>query len=221
VRSESPGCRVHRSVERLRDLDLRLALRIDALETDPLKIERLASRITLDDGRLRLGSLEVVLPGMTLAGDATLDARPARPAWTADLKAERILLPETLASLPLPKPPAGRLNRVSLTAKAQGATARALIASLTGELGAKEAQLRAPAADKQAATPIKLTKPRLTFKSGTSVRLQTALAAGTEQFDLDLTGGRLADLLPKGRGWPTIDVLAKRRSKPQVAEIRG
>jgi uncharacterized protein involved in outer membrane biogenesis len=208
-------------VERLRDLDLNLALRIEGLETDPLKIERLATRATLDDGRLRLGSLDVVLPGITLAGDATLDARQARPAWAADLKAERILLPEALAFLPLAKPPGGRLDRMSLTAKAQGTTARALIASLTGELGAKEAQFRAPAANKQAATPIKLTKPRLTLKPGTSVRLQTALAAAMEQFDLDLTGGRLADLLPQGRGWPKIDVLAKRRSKAQGAEIRG
>ncbi|HSO81525.1 AsmA family protein [Thiocapsa sp.] len=208
-------------VERLRDLDLNLALRIEGLETDPLKIERLAARVTLDDGRLRLGALDVVLPGITLAGDATLDARQARPAWAADLKAERILLPEALAFLPSAKPPGGRLDTVSLAAKAQGATARALIASLTGELGAKEAQFRAPAANKQAATPIKLTKPRLTLKPGTSVRLQTALAAGTEQFELDISGGRLGDLLPKGRGWPKIDVLAKRRSKAQGAEIRG
>uniref|UniRef100_UPI0035939134 AsmA family protein n=1 Tax=Thiocapsa sp. TaxID=2024551 RepID=UPI0035939134 len=208
-------------VERLRDLDLNLALRIKGLETGPLKIERLATRITLDDGRLRLGALDVALPGVTLAGGATLDARQARPAWAADLTAERILLPEALAFLNVAEPPGGRLDRVSLNAKAQGTTARALIASLTGELGAKEVQLRAPGADKQAATPIKLTKPRLTLKPGTSVRLQTALAAGTEQFDLDLTGGRLADLLPKGRGWPRIDVLAKRRFKAQVAEIRG
>ncbi|SDX32763.1 AsmA family protein [Thiocapsa roseopersicina] len=208
-------------VERLRDLDLNLALRIDGLETEALKIERLATRATLDDGRFRLGSLEVVLPGITLTGDATLDARQARPAWTGDLKAERILLPEALAFLPLAKPPGGHLDRASLTAKAQGTTARALIASLSGELGAKEAQFRSPAVDKQAPTPIMLTKPRLTLEPGRSVRLQMALAAAAEQFDLDLTGGRLADLLPKGGGWPKIDVLAKRRSKAQVAKIRG
>jgi uncharacterized protein involved in outer membrane biogenesis len=209
-------------VERLRDLDLRLALRIDGLETDPMRIERLATRVTLDDGRLRLGALEVVLPGVTLAGGATLDARQARPAWTADLTAERIRLPEALAFLHLAKPPGGRLDRVSLNARAQGTTARALIASLAGELGAKEAQLRAPAANRQqAATSITLTKPRLTLKPGASVRLQAALAAGTEKFELDLAGGRLADLLPKGRGWPKIDVLATRRTKTQGAVIRG
>ncbi|WP_170164808.1 AsmA family protein [Thiocapsa rosea] len=209
-------------VERLRNLDLDLALRIEGLETNPLTIERLATRVTLDDGRLRLGSLDVVLPGVALAGEAALDARQARPAWTADLKAERILLPEALAFLHSAKPPGGYLERVSLTAKAQGTTARALIASLAGELRSTQAQLRAPAANKpQAPAAITLTKPRLTLESGTAVRLQTALATGGERFDLDLTGGRLVDLLPQGRGWPKIDVLAKRRSKTKGAEIRG
>lgn len=143
------------------------------------------------------------------------------PAWTADLKAERILLADALAFLPLAKPPGGRLDRVSLIAKAQGTTVRGPIASLAGELGANEAQLRAPTVDRQAPTPITLAKPRLTLEPGTSVRLQTALAAGAEPFDLALTGGQLADLLPQGRGWPKIDVLAKRRSKAQGAEIRG
>jgi uncharacterized protein involved in outer membrane biogenesis len=208
-------------VDRLRDLDLNLALRIEGLDTEALTVERLATRTTLDDGHLRLGSLDVVLPGMTLVGDATFDSRPARPLWTADLKAERILLPDALAFLPSAKPPGGRLDQVFLTAEAQGTTARALIASLGGELGARAVQLKAPAANEWAQTAIKLTGPRLTLKSGGAVRLQTALAAGVEPFDLDLTGGRLADLIPQGKGWPKIDVLAKWRSKAQGAEIRG
>jgi hypothetical protein len=69
------------------------------LDTEALTVERLAIQARLDDRRLRLGSLDVVLPGMTLAGDATFDSRPARPVWTADLKAERIDLPEALAFL--------------------------------------------------------------------------------------------------------------------------
>jgi uncharacterized protein involved in outer membrane biogenesis len=209
-------------VERLRRLDLDVDLTIAGLNGRRGEVGRLATRIRLDEGLMRLDSLRVALPGMTLAGEAALDVRPDRPAWSANLKADPSDLPAAFAFFAsAPPPTVGRLERVSLDAEARGVSARELIESLDAELEIAEVRLGAPSAVKQAADGVRLTRSRLIAKPGRAVQMQTAVAAGGQAFDLDLVGGLPADLLSRENAWPKMDIVARQHSGAQGAEIRG
>jgi hypothetical protein len=53
------------------------------------------------------------------------------------------------------------------------------------------------------------------------VGFKTGLARAGQDMDLTLTGGTLADLLPGGRPWPRLDVVARTRIDRHQLNIRG
>jgi len=208
-------------VDSLSEVDLELALQVRDLDAGRLTVERIATRVTLEDGLLRLDSLRIAWPGMGLAGEVMLDARAGRPVVTAALKANRIALPDAVTFLVSEPRLSGSLDEVSLTAKAQGTSARALLETLDGELRAREARFQAKAAAGPGAGEIRLIQPRLTVGSGAPVRLQAAVNAEGQAFDLGLTGGSLEALLSHDAGWSKLGVLAQRDPTAGGPEIRG
>ncbi len=72
---------------RAMDADVRFAL--DRLDLGPGALESLAplrGHLRLDDGLLRIDELLATTAGGTLSGSTSLDGRPARPRWQADLR---------------------------------------------------------------------------------------------------------------------------------------
>jgi hypothetical protein len=169
----------------------------------------------------KLDGVRLTLPGLTVSGQALVDASPKVPALQLKLNTDRIDLPQALSMLAQGPKVGGSIDGLSLDAAASGATPATLIRALSGTLEAKSVQLLPPAKRGQEATAIDLASPNLHVDAGQAVSFKTGLARAGQTMDLTLTGGTLADLLPGGRSWPRIDVVAQTRIDQQRLSIRG
>ncbi|MGB5735338.1 MAG: AsmA family protein, partial [Thiohalocapsa sp.] len=207
-------------------LDADLDLAVEALSWQRITLRGMQVQAKLRDGRLQLDGVRLTLPGLTVSGQALIDAGPKVPALQLKLNTARIDLPQALSMLAQGPKVGGSIDGLSLDAAASGATPATLIRALSGTLEAKSVQLLPPAKPGQKATAIDLASPHLQLDAGQAVSFKTGLArAGedrTEQtMDLTLTGGTLADLLPGRRSWPRIDVVAQTRVDQQRLSISG
>jgi uncharacterized protein involved in outer membrane biogenesis len=205
----------------LRSFDANLGLHADRVAAGAMEIERFRARLSLTDGRLRLDGLGAALPGLTLTGRVTADTRSESPVLEAELKAERIELPAALSFLADSPKLKGSLQSVALKAQARGETLRAMLDTLGGELSARGARLVSSGAPGGAASEVRLTRPRLTVLPRQPVRLRTALTAGQQTFDLNLTGGPLGDLLSDDTPWPIVAFVASGKLNGAQLQVRG
>ena len=207
-------------------LDADLALAVEALTWQRITVRGMQAQAKLRDGRLQLDGVRLTLPGLTVSGQALVDASPKVPVLQLKLNTGRIDLPQALSMLPQGPKLGGSIEGLSLNAAASGATPATLIRALSGTLEAKSVQLMPPAKRGQQATAIDLASPNLHIDAGQAVSFKTGLARASQgraeqSMDLTLTGGTLADLLPGGRSWPRIDVVAQTRIDQQRLSIRG
>ncbi len=207
-------------------LDADLDLAVEALTLQRITLRGLQAQAKLSDGRLQLDGVRLTLPGLTVSGQAVVDAGPKVPALQLKLNTDRIDLPQALSMLAQGPKLGGSIDGLSLEATASGATPATLIRALSGTLEAKSVQLLPPAKPGQKATAIDLTSPSLHVDAGQAVSFKTGLARASQDqkrqaMDLTLTGGPLADLLPGGRSWPQVDVVAQTRIDQQRLSIRG
>ena len=207
-------------------LDADLDLAVEALTWQRITLRGLQAQAKLRDGRLQLNGVRLTLPGLTVSGQALVDAGPKLPALQLKLNTDRIDLPQALSMLAQGPKVGGSIDGLSLDAAASGATPATLIRALSGTLQAKSVQLLPPAKRGQQATAIDLASPHLHVDAGQAVSFKTGLARASQDrtrqaMDLILTGGPLADLLPGRQSWPRIDVVAQTRIDQQRLSIRG
>ncbi|NEX21310.1 AsmA family protein [Thiorhodococcus mannitoliphagus] len=207
-------------------LDADLDLAVQALTWQRITMRGLQARAKLRDGRLQLDGVRLALPGLTLRGQARVDVGPRVPTLKLELNTDRIDLAQARSMLSEGSKLGGSILGLSLDAEASGTTPATLIHALNGTLEAKSVRLLPPAKRGQRAKAIEFTGPTLRIDSGQAVRFKTRLARASqdrslEAVDLALTGGTLADLLPGGRSWPRIDVIAQTRIDERRLNIRG
>jgi uncharacterized protein involved in outer membrane biogenesis len=210
----------------LKRIDADLDLAVEALTWQRIVLRGLQARATLRDGRLQLDGVRLALPGSTVSGQALVDAGPEIPALELKLETDRIDLAQARSMLARSPEIGGSIDAVSLDAAASGATPAALIRALSGTLEAKSVRLLPPVKQSQKATAIDLVSPSLRVVAGQTVGFQTGLVrAGQDRaeqsMDLTLTGGTLADLLPNGRSWPQIEVVAQTRLDHRRLSLHG
>lgn len=213
-------------------LDADLEFAVEALTWQRITMRGLQARAKLRGGRFELDGVRLALPGLTVTGQAVVDASsaspasPKTPALTLNLKTDRVDLPQALSMLAQRPKLGGSINGLSLDAAASGTTPATLIRTLSSTLEAQSLRLLPPAKRGRTATAIEFTRPKLRIDAGAAVSFQTGLAMASQDgsertMDLTLTGGTLADLLPGGRSWPRIDVLAQTRIDKHQLSIRG
>ena len=202
-------------------LDADLDLAVEALTWQRITLRGMQAQAKLRDGRLQLDGVRLTLPGLTVSGQALVDASPKVPVLQLKLNTDRIDLPQALSMLAQGPKLGGSVDGLSLNAAASGANLATLIRALSGTLEAKAVQLLPPAKRGQKATAIDLASPSLHVEAGQALGFKTGLARSGQSLDLTLTGGPLADLLPGGRSWPQIDVDAQTRIDQQRLSIRG
>jgi uncharacterized protein involved in outer membrane biogenesis len=202
-------------------LDADLDLAAEALTWQRITMRGPKARAKLRGGRLQLDGVKLVLPGLTLTGQAVIDAGPGSPALTLKLNTDRIDLAQALSMLGPSPTLGGSFIGVGLDARANGATPAALIRALSGTLKAKSARLLPPVERGRKATAIELSGPNLRVDAGKAVSFKTGLAMAGQALDLTLTGGTLDDLLPAGRSWSRIDVTAQTRIDRHRLSIGG
>ena len=202
-------------------LDADLDLAVEALTWQRITMRGLQARAKLRDGRLELDAVRLALPGLTVTGQAVVDASQKTPALKFKLNTDRIDLAQARSMLAQGPKLDGSIVGLSLDAEASGATPTTLIRALSGTLEAKSLRLLPPAKRGQRAAAIELASPNLHVDAGQAVSFKTGLARAGQAMDLTLTGGTLVDLLPGGRSWPRIDVVAEIHIDQRQLSIRG
>jgi hypothetical protein len=140
-------------------LDADLALTVEALTWRRITLSGLQAQATLSGGRLQLDAVRAALPGLTVTGQAAVDASRKTPAIEAKLTTDRIDLAQARSMLAEGPTLSGSIIDLSLDAQASGTTPAALIRSLSGTLKAKSARLLPPAKRGRKATAIELATP--------------------------------------------------------------
>ncbi|EIC20768.1 uncharacterized protein involved in outer membrane biogenesis [Thiorhodovibrio frisius] len=201
------------------DADLDLAA--EALTWKQITLRKLQAQAKLSGGRLQIDGARLALPGLTVTGQAVIDASAKSPALSLQIKTERIDLAEARSMLTQSPKLDGRIVNLSLDAAATGSTPATLIRALSGTLKAESMRLLPPAKRGQETAAIELTSPSVRVDAGQAVRFTTSLARAGQALDLTLTGGPLADLLPAGQSWPRIEIAAQTRIHQHALSIRG
>jgi uncharacterized protein involved in outer membrane biogenesis len=98
-------------------LDADLDLTVEALTWQRITMRGLQARAKLRDGRLQLDGVRLALPGLTVAGQAVVDASPKTPLLRLELKADRIDLPRALSMLAQSPKLSGSIIGLSLDAE--------------------------------------------------------------------------------------------------------
>ncbi|MTW22301.1 AsmA family protein [Allochromatium palmeri] len=210
----------------LTQIDADLELAIEALTWQRINMRRIQAQAKLRDGRLQLDGVRLTLPGLTVSGQALVDAIPKVPALKLKLKTDRINLAQARSMMARSPELSGSIVGLSLDAEASGTTPATLIQVLRGTLEAKSVRLLPPAKRGQRAMAIELASPKLQVNAGQAMSFKTGLVwpsqdRSVQAINLMLTGGTLADLLPGGRSWPQIDVIVKTKIDEHQLNIRG
>ncbi len=219
--SRAPWLETTLPVTMLSKFDADLSISVKGLRWGVGKANGIRSRAELRGGRLALDRLTAALPGLTLTGQASIDAAGRVPALSVALRSDRIDLARAVAAFTNPPTIRGTFNRVELTAKTRGDSPIALIRDLEGRLRATSAELQMPSGKDRKPTEIRLREPVVAVTSGQGVGLKTGLTAAGLELGLELTGGPLADLLLQPRPWPRIRIAAHGEIDGERFEING
>ena len=118
-------------VAALRRFDADVTLRVALLETALARLEQVMLRFVLVDGDLALRPYAFALAGSHVAGDGRLNTRAAPPAMVLDVAAQQVDIGRLLALAGAPALLEAK-GDVVLALRGQGATPRAIAASLDG-----------------------------------------------------------------------------------------
>jgi uncharacterized protein involved in outer membrane biogenesis len=205
----------------LRHFDAELRLKVDQVAIDRFQAKDLQGHLVLDNGRLQLEQVQVSLPGAALSGQATVDTNTKAPTIALSLTANEVALPQSLWFLSQPLDIAGSVKTAALNMQAQGETPALLLATLSAQSTVDHAHLNPRVQQGGRDFESSIDKLMLSVEAGQRVRLQAAVNVNELSFDLDLTGGRLIDLLSSDRSWRQIKILARGQWRGQKTEVRG
>lgn len=198
-----------------------LALSAKTLSWQRVSVTTPRAHLLLDNGRLRLEQVEAKLPGLSLTGQASLDAAARSPALRLSLHADRVDLSPALGLLAKPPKIDGTVDGLDVSLQTHGDTPAALIRGLGGKLTAASVQARLPAGKGRELREVRLQAPRIDIEPGKSVGLSTGVRLASQSFDLTLTGGSLTDLLWQAKPWPRIALTARGGFAGQELAIKG
>lgn len=182
-------------------LDGNAEIELGRVKGSRVAVTGVAASVRLRDGALQISALEAVVAGVPLRGRATASAA-APPRLAVMLDADSIDVERVLAALRLDAAVSGRLGAASMTVETQGTTARALAANarVVGQVRASTLALR------EMRDALALGRVGIRAEPGAAVKLDAAGALGDTTFDLDATGGPLAELFDLRRAWERVEV---------------
>lgn len=183
----------------LEAIDLDLDLTIANHDLGALALSELMLPLRLSQGHLEISPLRFRIEGETLTG--RLQANAGRNEITLSMHADRVPLGELLQKWRPELTLTGEIGRLSLDARASGATLRDLLASLSLDLEGQGAALAATWEDGAASQAILDT---FSARAGTGDYL-TVQAAGSldgNPASLFVTTGQLRELVSGSDGWP-------------------
>ncbi len=205
----------------LNRLDADLTVSAKALSWRRISVEKPRARVLLRNGRLQYEQVTAALPGLSLTGDASVDAGARPPAVTLALRTDRVDLSRAQKMLANPPRLDGTIDALTVTLQTHGDTPTALIRGLGGKVAATSVQLHMPAGKGRERREVGLSRPNLSIEPSKTVSLSSGVTLATRSFDLTLTGGSLADLLWQAKPWPRIAVSARGKLGDEDVAVKG
>ncbi len=172
-------------------------------------------------------SAGTLLKGRMTSGDAVMDftGHATAPLEFADLdvtlRMDQLDLLQLLGKTSPALPVTGPLEQIKASLKSAGGTTETLIGNLSGELEIGSSRFALSAKPGGEAVDVSLTGTRISMAPGQPVVLQTGLLYEKQPFQLELTGGTLAQLITGGKTWKTIKVKAQGQFNGKPLEIAG
>ncbi len=181
-------------------LDADLRFDIGRIRGAPLSVEGLRGSAQLADGRLRLPGVDVKLAGVPVRATASLDASRKAARLQAKISAGTVDFKKLLDALDVEHSLSGSLARAGATIDTRGTSLRAWIGAANASLHADDLNMKLPDQEDQ------LRVERIEIVSSEQVGTRAELRGRYGEFplELNLTGGKLVELLDLDQAWPAL-----------------
>lgn len=185
--------------------------------TASLKSE--AQLVSLAGERPFLGELEI--PGAKIAVSGELKGLFEVTKLALELQSERLDLQKYAAALGPWVSLEGSLQQLSGSFNTAGDTLQSLLSNLSGELKMAAADFTRPAAKGAEAMNVALNAMSIQVAPEQAVRLQTGLVYEKQTYQVDLSGGVLADLFSETGSWDALKVKIEGKVDKKPLQISG
>jgi len=166
------------------------------------------------NGRLSSGDAVMEFSGHTTA---SLEFSDMEVGLRMDQLDPSRVLGTTAPALPV----AGPLRQVKAQLKTAGDTPEMLVSNLSGEIEIGSSHLALPAVKGRDPVVITLTGTRVSVAPDKPVVLRTVLQYEQQPFQLELTGGTLAQLMSGSKSWRSIKVSAQGQVDREPLRLAG
>lgn len=184
----------------LRLLDADLQFDIGRIRGAPLSVEGLRGDAQLADGRLRLPGVDVKLAGVPVRATASLDASRKAARLQAKISAGTVDFEKLLDALDVEHSLSGSLARAGATIDTRGTSLRAWIGAAKASLHADDLNMKLPDQEDQ----LRIERIEIVSDEKVGTRAELRGRYGEFPLELNLTGGKLVELLDLDQAWPAL-----------------
>jgi len=175
--------------------------------------------ISLAGERPFQGKLE--MPGTTLAVTGELKGLFELTKLELKLKSERLDINKSALALLTSTPIDGKLQKIDGQFTTAGDSRDALIGNLSGELTIGSVAVKLPAKKGEKAEDLALKALSLTVEPKEAVRLKTGIVYEKQPYQIEVSGGLLADLFEEGKAWKSLKVKIEGQAGKKPLQITG
>lgn len=175
--------------------------------------------ISLAGERPFQGKLE--LPGTTMSLVGELKGLFEFTKLEVELHSDRLDLNKSVIALMTSTPMEGNLQKVDGRFKTSGASREALIGNLSGELKIGSAAVKVPAEKGEKAEDLVFKALSLTARPREAVRLKTEVIYEKQPYEIEMSGGLLADLFEEKKSWKALKVKITGQVGKKPLQITG
>jgi len=147
---------------------------------------------------------EIEMPGTTLKVHGELKGLLELVNLEVELQSDRLDLHKSVLGLWSSVPLEGSLQQLSGQFKTAGDSQETLLGNLSGELKVGSAALKIPAKKGGKATDLTLNGLSLTTAIKQAVQLKTGLVYEKQTYQVEVSGGMLADLFSETKSWKAL-----------------
>jgi uncharacterized protein involved in outer membrane biogenesis len=164
---------------------------------------------------------KVEMPGTTLAVTGELKGLFELAKLELKLQSERLNINKSALALLTSAPIDGNLQKVDGRFTTAGDTRDALIGNLSGELKIGSAVIKLPAKKGEKAEDLALKALSLTVGPKDAARLKTEIVYEKQPYQVEVSGGLLADLFENGKEWKSLKVKIDGQLGKKPLQITG
>jgi uncharacterized protein involved in outer membrane biogenesis len=164
---------------------------------------------------------KVEMPGTTLAVAGELKGLFELAKLEVKLQSERLDFNKSALALLTSTPVDGNLQKVDGRFTTAGDSRDSLIGNLSGDLKIGSAAVKLPAKKGEKPRELALEALSLTVGPKEAVRLKTGIVYEKQPYQIEVSGGLLADLFEEGKAWKSLKVKIEGQAGKKPLQITG